>query len=54
MTSTPLDLGRPIAGDVVELIPEDRRRHETLLRQLRDSRTDRDAERQAFAARGQR
>jgi hypothetical protein len=50
MTSTPIDLGRPIAGDVVELILDDHRRFETLLRQLRDSSTDRDAVRQAFAA----
>ena len=50
MTSTPLDLGRPVAGDVVELILEDHRRFETLLRQLRDSSSDRDAVRQAFAA----
>jgi hemerythrin superfamily protein len=49
MTSTPLDLGRPIAGDVVELILEDHRRFESLLRQLRDSSSDRDAVRQAFA-----
>jgi hemerythrin superfamily protein len=50
MTSTPLDLGHPIAGDVVELILDDHRRFETLLRQLRDSSSDRDAVRQAFAA----
>ena len=50
MTSTPLDLGRPIAGDVVELILEDHRRFELLLRLLRDSSSDRDAVRQAFAA----
>ena len=50
MTSTPLDLGRPIAGDVVDLILDDHRRFETLLRQLRDSSTDRDAVRKAFAA----
>jgi hemerythrin-like domain-containing protein len=50
MTSTPLDLGRPIAGDVVELILVDHRRFETLLRQLRDSSSDRDAVRRAFAA----
>jgi hemerythrin superfamily protein len=50
MTSTPLDLGRPVAGDVVELILEDHRRFETLLRQLRDSSTDRDAVRRVFAA----
>src|SRR6187431_1044082 len=50
MTMTPLDLGHPTAGDVVELILEDHRRFETLLRQLRDSSSDRDAVRQAFAA----
>jgi hemerythrin superfamily protein len=50
MTSTPLDLGRPIAGDVVELILADHRRFETLLRQLRDSSSDRDAVRRALAA----
>jgi hemerythrin superfamily protein len=50
MTSTPLDLGRPVAGDVVELILEDHRRFETLLRQLRDSSSDRDAVRRAFSA----
>jgi hypothetical protein len=49
MTSTPLDLGRPVSGDVIELILEDHRRFETLLRQLRDSSTDRDAVRQVFA-----
>jgi len=49
MTSTPLDLGRPIAGDVVELILDDHRRFETLLRQLRDASSDRDAVRHAFA-----
>ena len=50
MTTTPLDLGHPLAGDVVELILDDHRRFETLLRQLRDSSSDRDAVRQAFAA----
>src|SRR6188472_659988 len=49
MTMTPLDLGHPTAGDVVELILEDHRRFETLLRQLRDSSSDRDAVRRAFA-----
>jgi hemerythrin superfamily protein len=49
MTSTPIDLGRPISGDVVELILDDHRRFETLLRDLRDSTSDRDAVRQAFA-----
>src|ERR671912_540736 len=50
MTGTPLDLGRPIVGDVIELILDDHRRFEALLRQLRDSSSDRDAVRQAFAA----
>ncbi len=50
MTSTPLDLGRPIAGDVVELILDDHRRFEELLRTLRDASSDRDAVRRAFAA----
>ncbi len=49
MTSTPLELGHPVAGDVVELILDDHRRFETLLRQLRDSSSDRDAVRRAFA-----
>lgn len=47
--STPIDLGRPVAGDVVDLILEDHRRFEQLLRQLRDSTSDRDAVRTAFA-----
>jgi hemerythrin superfamily protein len=46
---TPIDLGRPISGDVVELILEDHRRFETLLRDLRDSSSDRDAVRHALA-----
>ncbi len=54
MTSTPprpptLDLGRPVAGDVVALILEDHVRFETLLRQLRDSSSDRDAVRHALS-----
>jgi len=49
-SATPIELGRPVSGDVVELILDDHRRFETLLRQLRDSSTDRDAVRQAFAA----
>ncbi len=49
MTSTPIDLGRPVSGDVVELILEDHRRFEGLLRDLRDSSSDRDAVRQAFS-----
>jgi hypothetical protein len=50
VTSTPLDLGRPIAGDVIELILDDHRRFEGLLRQLRDSSSDRDAVRFALSA----
>ena len=50
MTATPIDLGRPVAGDVVELILDDHRRFETLLRDLRDSSSDRDAVRHAFSA----
>jgi hypothetical protein len=46
---TAIDLGRPVSGDVVELILDDHRRFEALLRDLRDNTTDRDAVRQAFA-----
>ena len=46
---TTIDLGRPVSGDVVELILDDHRRFEALLRDLRASSTDRDAVRQAFA-----
>ena len=46
---TAIDLGRPVSGDVVELILDDHRRFEALLRDLRDSTSDRDAVRQAFA-----
>ena len=49
MTSTPIDLGRPVSGDVVELILEDHRRFEGLLRDLRDSSSDRDAVRHALS-----
>jgi hemerythrin superfamily protein len=47
--TTSIDLGRPVAGDVVELILDDHRRFEELLRDLRDSSADRDAVRHAFA-----
>ena len=47
--SESIDLGRPTSGDVVDLILADHRRFEELLRQLRDSSSDRDAIRQAFA-----
>jgi hypothetical protein len=46
---TDLDLELPTEGDVVELILADHRRFEELLRDLRDSSTDRDAVRQTFA-----
>src|SRR5690348_9922207 len=46
---TSIDLGRPLSGDVVELILDDHRRFESLLRDLRDSSADRDAVRRAFA-----
>ena len=49
MSDTVLDLGRPLAGDVVELILADHVRFETLMRQLRDSSADREAVRRAFA-----
>lgn len=44
------DLGRPTSGDVIDLILEDHRRFEALLRELRDITSDRDATRHAFAA----
>ena len=47
---TAIDLGRPVSGDVVELILDDHRRFESLLRDLRDASSDRDAVRRAFAA----
>ncbi len=47
--STPIDFGRPVSGDVIDLILEDHRRFEALLRQLRDSSSDRDAVRHALA-----
>ncbi len=47
---TSIDLGRPVQGDVVELILDDHRRFEALLRELRDSSSDRDAVRRAFSA----
>jgi hemerythrin-like domain-containing protein len=46
---TNIDLGRPLEGDVVDLILDDHRRFEALLRDLRDSSQDRDAVRRAFA-----
>jgi len=47
---TTIDLGRPVQGDVVDLILDDHRRFEALLREMRDASSDRDAVRQAFSA----
>ena len=47
---TTIDLGRPEQGDVIELILDDHRRFEALMRDLRDATADRDAVRRAFAA----
>ncbi len=49
MAETSIDLGRPIQGDVIALILDDHRRFETLLRDLRNSESDRDAVRRALA-----
>jgi hemerythrin superfamily protein len=49
VADTAIDLGRPVQGDVIELILDDHRRFETLLRDLRDSSSDRDAVRRALA-----
>jgi hemerythrin superfamily protein len=49
MTDT-ADLGRPTEGDVLDLILDDHRLFEALLRELRDSTADRDAVRRRFAA----
>ena len=48
--SSAIDLGRPTSGDVIDLILDDHRRFEDMLRQLRSSASDRDAVRQAFSA----
>ncbi|MBB3050441.1 hemerythrin superfamily protein [Prauserella isguenensis] len=45
-----IDLGRPSHGDVVDLIIDDHRRFEQLLRQLRMGDGNRDELRRAFAA----
>jgi len=47
--TTPIDLGRPVSGDVIELILQDHRLFESLLRDLRDSSADRDAVRHAIS-----
>lgn len=46
---TSINVGRPVSGDVIDLIIEDHRLFERLLRQLRDTSQDRDAVRRAFA-----
>ena len=46
---TDLDLTLPDDGDVVDLILDDHRRFEALLRELRDATSDRDAVRRTFA-----
>ena len=46
---TVIDLGRPVSGDVIELILEDHRRFESLLRDLRSEQNDRDALRKQMA-----
>jgi hypothetical protein len=48
--SESLDLGRPTSGDVIDLILDDHRRFEAILRDLRDASGDRDAARKAFSA----
>src|SRR5690554_2635861 len=48
--SSPLDLGRPSEGDVIDLILADHRLFEDLLRQLRDASADRDAVRRTLSA----
>jgi hypothetical protein len=45
-----VDVHRPVSGDVIELIMEDHRLFESLLRQLRDASSDRAAVRDALAA----
>jgi hemerythrin-like domain-containing protein len=44
-----IEVGRPVSGDVIDLITQDHRLFERLLAQLRDSTQDRYAVRQAFA-----
>ena len=47
---TTIDLGRPVQGDVIDLIIEDHRRFEEAMRTMRDSSADREAARRAFSA----
>jgi len=46
---TEIEIPRPISGDVVELIIEDHRLFESLLRELRDATADREAAREALS-----
>ncbi|WP_298887913.1 hemerythrin domain-containing protein [uncultured Serinicoccus sp.] len=47
---TSYTIPRPVSGDVVDLILADHRLFEELMRELRDSSSDRESARQAFAA----
>ncbi|GAA5157806.1 hemerythrin domain-containing protein [Ornithinimicrobium tianjinense] len=47
MTAYPIP--RPVSGDVVDLILDDHRLFETLMREMRDATADREAARAAFA-----
>ena len=46
---TQIEIPRPTSGDVVELILDDHRLFESLLRELRDATADREAARQALS-----
>ena len=46
---TTYPIPRPVSGDVVDLILDDHRLFETLMREMRDSTADRAAAREAFA-----
>ncbi|SER68263.1 Hemerythrin HHE cation binding domain-containing protein [Pedococcus cremeus] len=46
---TQIEIPRPTSGDVVELIVEDHRLFESLLRELRDATADREAAREALS-----
>ena len=49
MTTSAIDLGHLVSGDVIDLILADHVRFESLMRMLRDSTADRDDVRHAFA-----
>lgn len=48
--STNINVERPTSGDVIDLIIDDHRLFEAMLRDMRDASKDRDAVRQSFAA----